>query len=91
METGDYNYNNEEKLNLYAKDLIKNKSLIEDIYKGYEILEGEIIIRNLRPVLVINGYTVARVRNDISTPQKLSSLEIKQNNVYAYIKKRLGI
>lgn len=85
METGDYNYNNEEKLNLYAKDLIKNKSLIEDIYKGYEILEGEIIIRNLRPVLVINGYTVARVRNDISTPQKLSSLEIKQNNIYAYI------
>lgn len=90
MEIKYYNYNNDELLVLNDEDVTKNRLLIEGIYKDYEILEGEIVIHNSKPFLVINGYNIARVNNDISTHQKLSSLIIKNNTIYAYIEKGLG-
>lgn len=87
MEIEYYNYNGDEMLILNNDDIIKNMSIIEAIYKDYEMLEGEVIINDSIPALIINGHFVARVNNDITKPRKLNSLEIKRNNIYAYIKK----
>ncbi|MGD6886643.1 hypothetical protein ACQCT2_08430 [Staphylococcus shinii] len=87
MERDYYNYNNNEMLMLNNEDLIKNKKLVESVYKDYEILEGEVIICDSIPFLFINGHFMARINNEIKTTQKLSFIEINDNNIYAYIKK----
>ncbi|MDW8543538.1 MULTISPECIES: hypothetical protein [Staphylococcus] len=87
MEKDYYNYNNNELLMLNNEDLIKNEKLIESVYKDYEKLEGEVIICDSSPFLFINGYFMARINNEIKTTQKLSFIEINNNNIYAYIKK----
>lgn len=87
MEKDYYNYNNGEMLMLNNEDLIKNEKLIESVYKDYEKLEGEVIICDSIPFLFINGHFMARINNGVKTPQKLSFIEIKCNNIYAYIKK----
>lgn len=82
-----YNYNNEELLNLDNEDLINNLSTVESIYKDYETLEGEVKIVKSIPALFINGYFVARVKNVITKPQKLSFLQINNGKISAFLKK----
>lgn len=85
MEKEYYNYNNEQLLTLNNEDVTNNISLIDTIFKDYEILQGEVIIHELTPLLVINGYKIARIKNNITEPKKLSYLEINENDIYAYI------
>ena len=70
---------------LNKEDVIKKSALIEAIFKDYERLDGEIIMSKSTPTLVINGYEIAKVKNDIIRPHKLSCLKIINNNIYAYI------
>ena len=89
MELEFFNYNNEEFLRLDNEDLVSNSSTIESIYKDYEMLEGEIKIMKSIPVLYINGYFIARVKNDITKQQKLSFLKINNGKINAFLKKQL--
>lgn len=85
MEYEHYNYNNVEKLQLNSEDLLKNSQLIEDIYKDYELLQGEVIIKNGLPCLYLNGHFVARINNHIKSFHKVTYLNIDNNEIDAYI------
>lgn len=88
MKTEYYNYNNEKLLKLNEEDLVRNASLIETIYKDYEVLRGEVIMNRSTPVLVISGYFIAKVKNNISEPQKLSFLQINNRTIKAFVERK---
>ncbi|OEK72542.1 MULTISPECIES: hypothetical protein [Staphylococcus] len=80
-------YNEDEVLTLNKKDINKNKLLIKELYINYENLKGEIIFYEKSPVLIINGYAIARVENKIDEPQDLSFLQINNETILACIQK----
>lgn len=83
-----YNYNDEELLILNKDDVIKNKELIESIYRDFEKLEAEVSIKDGEPVLVINGYSIAKINSNVMEPQKVTTIEIDSLNIYAYVNRR---
>ncbi|MBN6092301.1 hypothetical protein ACUXQE_001766 [Staphylococcus saprophyticus] len=88
MNMEHYNYNNEELLILNKDDVIKNKELIASIYRDFEKLEAEVSIKDGEPVLVVNGYSIAKVNSDVIEPQKVSTIEIDRLNIYAYVNRK---
>lgn len=83
-----YNYNDEELLILNNDDVIKNKELIASIYRDFEKLEAEVNIKDGEPVLVINGYSIAKIDSNVMEPQKVTTIEIDSLNIYAYVNRR---
>ncbi|MDW4207353.1 hypothetical protein QI178_01835 [Staphylococcus saprophyticus] len=77
-------YNDLNLLYLNKKDLKNNKELIKSIYKDYEEINGEIIIDKSKPILNINGFNIAKIKNEISTPMKVKKLLIDDTKITAY-------
>ncbi|AVQ35014.1 hypothetical protein [Staphylococcus kloosii] len=87
MGYDEFNYNNDHFLHLNLDDLKKRRELIEYIYQYFEELNGEISFQNNIPVLLINGYEIAKIKNhDIDLTNKyLTRLNISDGQVVAYI------
>ncbi|MDW4159395.1 hypothetical protein QI230_07270 [Staphylococcus saprophyticus] len=77
-------YNDLNLLYLNKKDLKNIKELIKSIYKDYEEINGEIIIDKSKPILNINGFNIAKIKNKISTPMKVKKLLIDDTKITAY-------
>lgn len=77
-------YNDLNLLYLNKNDLKNNKELIKSIYKDYEEINGEIIIDKSKPILNINGFNIAKIKNEISTPMKVKKLLIDDTKITAY-------
>lgn len=63
MDLDKYNYNNEKTLQLRKDEVIKNREVIKEIYKDYEILISNVIYKESLPYLELNDTIIAEIEN----------------------------
>lgn len=58
-----FNYNNDISLQLNKDEVIKNKEIIQKIYKDYEKLVPRVIYNDSLPYLELNNISIAEIKN----------------------------